>query len=63
MPANRRLLEEEKAELKHEAIVLNVVQREVVELAIREVCEHHAYQLHAVNVLTSHVHSVVSAPD
>ena len=48
---------------KHEAIVLNLVQREVVELAIREVCEHRAYVLHAVNVLTNHVHSVVSAPD
>jgi REP element-mobilizing transposase RayT len=63
MPPNRRLLEEEKVELKHEAIVLNLVQREVVELAIREVCEHRAYLLHAVNVLTNHVHSVVSAPD
>ena len=63
MPANRRLLGEEKAELKHEAVVLNLVQREVVELAIREVCEYRAYVLHAVNVLTNHVHSVVSAPD
>ena len=63
MPANLRLLEEERAELKHRAVVLNLVQREVVELAIREVCEHRAYVLHAVNVLTNHVHSVVSAPD
>jgi len=63
MAANRRLLEEEKAELQHEAVVLNLAQREVVELAIREVCQYRAYVLHAVNVLTNHVHSVVSAPD
>jgi REP element-mobilizing transposase RayT len=63
MAANERLLDEEKAELKHAAIVLNLAQREVVELAIREVCEHRAYVLHAINVLTNHVHSVVSAPD
>ena len=63
MPANQGVLEEEKAELKHGPVVLNLAQREVVELAIREVCEHRAYVLHAVNVLTNHVHSVVSAPD
>jgi len=32
MPANQRLLEQEKAELKHEAMVLNLVQREFIEL-------------------------------
>jgi REP element-mobilizing transposase RayT len=63
MPPNQRLLEEEKVELKHGAVVLNLAQRAVVELAIREVCEHRAYVLHAINVLTNPVHSVVTAPD
>ncbi len=61
MPANKKLLADEKRDLKNPAVVLNRVQRGVVELAIREVCEHRAYVLHAVNVRTNHVHSVVSA--
>jgi REP element-mobilizing transposase RayT len=61
MPANRKLLDEEITELKNSAILFNRAQRDVVELAIREVCEHRAYVLHAVNVRTNHVHSVVSA--
>ena len=61
MPANKKLLDDERSELKSPAIFLDRAQREVVELAIREVCEHRAYVLHAVNVRTNHVHSVVSA--
>lgn len=60
MPANEKLLEDERSELKNRAIFLNRAQRQMVELAIREVCEHRSYVLHAVNVRTNHVHSVVS---
>jgi REP element-mobilizing transposase RayT len=62
MPANRKLLADERAELVTPAAVLNRTQRGVVELAIREVCKHGSYLLHAVNVRTNHVHSVVTAP-
>lgn len=62
MPANTMLLDDERAELKNPAGLLNRAQRDIVELAIREVCEHRAYVLHAVNVRTNHVHSVVTAP-
>jgi len=62
MPANQRLLEDETLELKHPAVRFNPAQREVVELAIREVCTHRHYTLHALNVRTNHVHAVVSAP-
>jgi len=62
MPANRKLLADERAELVAPAAVLNRTQRGVVELAIREVCKHRSYLLHAVNVRTNHVHSVVTAP-
>ena len=61
MPANTKVLDDETAELKNPAIFLNRAQRDVVESAIREVCEHRAYVLHAINVRTNHVHSVVSA--
>jgi REP element-mobilizing transposase RayT len=61
MPPNQKLQREEKAALKHPAISLNRRQRKVVELAIREVCEHRAYVLQAINVRTNHVHSVVTA--
>ncbi len=62
MPANPKVLNDENAELKHRALLLSNAQRQVVELAIREVCDYRDYVLHAVNVRTNHVHSVVSAP-
>jgi REP element-mobilizing transposase RayT len=61
MPANQKLLADEIIELKHPAVVLNCAQRRVVELAIREVCDYRDYVLHAVNVRTNHVHSVITA--
>lgn len=60
-PPNKRLIEDERTALKNPAITLNRSQRAVVEKAIREVCEYRSYVLHAVNVRTNHVHSVVSA--
>jgi len=60
MPPNSKVLAEEKAELETEPFTLNQVQRLTVEAAIKEVCEHRQYQLHAVNARTNHVHSVVS---
>jgi REP element-mobilizing transposase RayT len=61
MPTNTRVFADEMAELKNPAVLLDRAQRDVVESAIREVCEHRAYVLHALNVRTNHVHSVVSA--
>ena len=61
MPANIKVIEDERAELKNPGITLNRAKRAVVERAIREVCQHRGYLLHAVNVRTNHVHSVVAA--
>ncbi len=61
MPPNQKLQSDERASLKQPSIYLNRPQREVVELAIREVCEHRSYVLHAINVRTNHVHTVVTA--
>jgi REP element-mobilizing transposase RayT len=62
MPENKKLLGDEQRELKNPAVSLNRAQRDVVDSAIRAVCEHREYVLHAINVRTNHVHSVVSAP-
>src|SRR5712692_9196389 len=62
MPLNKKILADEEGELKTSAFLLDRAQRAVVESAIREVCEHRAYSLHALSVRTNHVHSVVSAP-
>src|SRR5262245_20523433 len=48
-------------QLKHDPLSLNSKQRRVEENAIREVCEHRKYKLHAINVRTNHVHTIVSA--
>jgi len=61
MPANRKILEDEKSSLKQSKFILNQLQRAVVNSAIREVCDHRAYTLYAVNARTNHVHSVVGA--
>ena len=61
MPANQKILADEEAELKTPPVFLSGSQRKVVDSAIREVCKHRGYALHAVNVRTNHVHSVVSA--
>src|SRR5262252_5519515 len=62
MPPNKRLLAEETMALRHAPVVLSPEQRIVVEDAIREVCDQRDYALHAVNVRSNHVHSVVTAP-
>jgi REP element-mobilizing transposase RayT len=61
MPANERLREEEKSDLRQDPIILNTAQRVVVESAIREVCQYRHYGLLAVNARTNHIHSVVTA--
>jgi len=61
MPPNKRLVAEEEGLLRTARVSLDKPQRRVVELAIREVCEHRRYVLHAVNVRTNHVHAVVVA--
>lgn len=49
-----------KAKLKSEDVALNARQRKIVEKTIREVCEFKDWALHAINVRTNHVHTVVS---
>jgi REP element-mobilizing transposase RayT len=46
--------------LKTKPIVLDATQRSSVERAIRETCVLRRWTLHAINVRTNHVHTVVS---
>jgi REP element-mobilizing transposase RayT len=53
----KELMEEKKSE---RSVTLDANQRELVAIAIREVCKHREYFLRAINVRTNHVHTVVS---
>ena len=59
--SNPRLQQSDHGLLKHPPITLNAKQRQVVERAIREVCDYRPYLLRAINVRTNHVHTVVTA--
>jgi REP element-mobilizing transposase RayT len=48
--------------LKASPFLLGEPERDIVENSIKEVCEVREYRLHAINVRTNHVHSVVSGP-
>jgi REP element-mobilizing transposase RayT len=56
-PAGRALTD---VLLKSDAMTLDSQQRQSVERALREVCEHRGWLLHAMGVRRNHVHVVVS---
>ena len=58
---NPGLQRAETKQLKHPALSLDGRERPVIEQAIRQVCFHRGYWLRAIDVRTSHVHTVVSA--
>jgi len=57
---NRILEKQHTVKLKGSPVKLDSSQRSLVEAAIREVCDHRAWMLTAINVRTNHVHTVVS---
>ncbi len=58
---NAKLNEVMKSEVKQSAIIFNELQRNAVEIAVKELCEQRQYHLQAINVRTNHAHAVVSA--
>lgn len=60
-PANAKLQEVMKLNMRQEPVILNDSQRDVVENAIIEVCLFRQYRLLAVSVRTNHFHVVVAA--
>ena len=60
LPRSERRRELNTGTLKSDLDTLNAKQRQSVDSAIREVCAHRKWFLHAHNVRTNHVHIVVS---
>lgn len=60
VPPNQRWQQYNESQLKHEPVILDAQQRRSVENAIREVCQFRRWSLHAVNVRTNHIHTVVA---
>jgi hypothetical protein len=48
--------------MMHDAVVLDVRHREVVQATVIEVCTYRNWVLRALHVRTTHVHAVVTAP-
>jgi hypothetical protein len=59
---NVPLLESMRDAQRQPSVTLDEYQRELVRLAIAEVCDYRKYILHAVNVRTNHAHTVISKP-
>jgi REP element-mobilizing transposase RayT len=60
LPRSDRRRDLNQRQLKSEPLILDATQRHSIDLAIREVCVNREWHLHAVNVRTNHVHTVVS---
>jgi len=60
-PANVRLENVMRENMADQPVLLTECQRRVVKDPIEEVCRHRGYHLRAINVLTNHFHTVVSA--
>jgi REP element-mobilizing transposase RayT len=58
---NRHLQHSDEKQLKHQPQHLDAPKRQIVENAVREVCDNRRYILRAFNVRTTHVHTVVTA--
>jgi REP element-mobilizing transposase RayT len=58
--SNKRLQDFSLSELKNEPVCLDAAKRDLVESAVREVCDFRNWLLRAINVRTNHVHTVVS---
>ena len=59
--ADSSLLTEMMIRMKSPEFLLDGTARRIVRLAIEETCSHRGYLLHALNVRTNHVHTVITA--
>ena len=50
------------ARLAAPPLVLGIEARSVVDSAVRDVCNHRGWQLHAINARSNHLHVVVAGP-
>ena len=61
LPSDLRRMWRVQERLHEDPIELTAERRCIVEDTIRQVCLHRGWMLHALNVRTNHVHSVISA--
>jgi REP element-mobilizing transposase RayT len=57
---NKNWLKFNWQQMRHASVELHAKQRQSVEAAIRETCRIRGWHLHAINVRTNHIHTVVS---
>jgi len=60
LPPEKKWVETNTQRLKGEVVILDAAQRSCVDEAVRETCKVRHWDLHAMNVRTNHVHTVVS---
>ena len=60
LPRSDRRQDLNQRRLRSEPLILDAGQRQSIDLAVREVCVNREWFLHALNVRTNHVHTVVS---
>src|SRR6185436_911811 len=60
IPRNDRWRVHNQRQLVSTPLILNPTQRDTVASALREVCDHRGWTLHALNARTNHIHAVVS---
>jgi hypothetical protein len=63
VPPNPILHEFMEGRLKHPKVKLDAKARRIVREAIEDYCKFKAWQIHAINVRTNHVHVVVEAAE
>src|SRR6185369_16121604 len=61
LPANKAWHRHNQKQIKTDPFILRARERRAVEKAIRETCSIRNWRLHALNVRTNHVHTVVTA--
>ena len=61
IPTNKNWQNDNQQRLKAKPLILKARHRKSIEVAIRETCNIRKWFLHALNVRTNHVHTVVSA--
>ncbi|WP_236254349.1 transposase [Mucisphaera calidilacus] len=61
IPTNVHFSRLDRSRLKNPPIILNPRQRQIVDQTIRDHCRHRSWTLHAINVRTNHVHTILSA--
>lgn len=59
---NPRLVQRDRERMASAPVVLDETDRSAVDAAIRSVCNHRRWTLHALHVRTNHVHAIVTAP-